>query len=109
MCPKCGNPLVIKQSRYGKFIACSNYPDCKYIKGMDDREEVIIMDCPKCDGKIVEKKTRRGKMFYGCNNYPKCKVACWDKPTGEVCPSCGGLLVNGRDGVKCNSCDYKVE
>ncbi len=109
MCPKCGNSLVIKQSRYGKFIACSNYPDCKYIKSMDDREEVIIMDCPKCDGKIVEKKTRRGKIFYGCNNYPKCKVACWDKPTGEVCPSCGGLLVNGRDGVKCNSCDYKVE
>lgn len=107
MCPECGNPLVIKQSRYGKFVACSNYPDCKYIKQEEKKPDRIIMDCPNCGGKIVEKKTKRGKIFYGCNNFPKCKTACWDEPTGELCPECKGLLVNAKDGVKCNSCDYK--
>lgn len=107
MCPECGNPLVIKQSRYGKFTACSNYPDCKYIKQKEKEPDKVIMDCPNCDGKIVEKKTRRGKIFYGCNNFPKCKTACWDEPTGNLCPKCKGILVNAKDGVKCMSCDYK--
>ncbi len=108
MCPNCGNPLVIKQSKYGKFVACSNYPECKYIKPNDDKkEEVIIMKCPNCqDGKIVEKKTRRGKIFYGCNNYPKCKTATWDKPTGELCPNCKSILVESKTGIKCSNCDY---
>ena len=106
-CPNCGSPLVIKQSRYGKFVACSNYPECKYIKQKDKEPDVVIMDCPNCDGKIVEKKTRRGKVFYGCNNFPKCKTACWDEPTGDLCPKCNGVLVNSKDGIKCSSCDYK--
>ena len=111
VCPNCGNPLVIKQSRYGKFTACSNYPECKYIKPKESNTEVVeIMDCPNCDGKIVEKTTRRGKIFYGCNHYPKCKVATWDKPTGEVCPNCKSLLVTTKDGtIKCSSCDYIKE
>ncbi len=108
LCPNCGNPLVIKQSKYGKFTACSNYPECKYIKQNDLKKEVIeIMNCPHCEGKIVEKKTRKGKIFYGCNNFPKCKVATWDKPTGKLCPNCHELLVEGKNGVKCSSCDYK--
>ena len=107
LCPKCGNPLVIKQSKYGKFTACSNYPECKYIKPKEDtKEEIIIMDCPHCDGKIVEKKSRRGKVFYGCNNYPKCKTATWDKPTGKLCPNCKELLVETKSGIKCSNCDY---
>lgn len=106
-CPNCGNPLVYKQSKYGKFIACSNYPDCKYIKPKEEQQTVVeIMNCPHCDGKIIEKHTRRGKIFYGCNQYPKCKVATWDKPTGALCPSCEELLVEGKDGIKCSSCDY---
>ena len=110
MCPQCGNPLVIKQSKYGKFVACSNYPECKYIKNeKEDKEEVIIMDCPKCDGKIVEKKTRRGKIFYGCNNYPKCDFATWDKPTGELCPNCKSILVEKKDKIKCVNCEYEKE
>ena len=109
MCPNCGNPLVIKQSRYGKFVACSNYPECKYIKQKEKAADKVIMDCPNCDGKIVEKKTRRGKIFFGCNNFPKCKIACWDEPTGKLCPKCNNLLVNGKDGVKCMSCDYKED
>lgn len=107
-CPECGNALVFKQSRYGKFVACSNYPECKYIK-TEKREVVEVMDCPKCDGKIIERKTKRGKVFYGCNNYPKCDFASWDKPIKDKCPKCSGLLVIKKDKIKCNSCDYENE
>ena len=107
LCPKCGNPMVIKQSKYGKFVACSNYPECKYIKPNETKKEIVeIMDCPHCDGKIIEKTTKRGKTFYGCNNYPKCKTATWDKPTGELCPNCKELLVETKSGIKCSNCDY---
>lgn len=111
LCPNCNSPLVIKQSRYGKFTACSNYPECKYIKPKEATKEVIeIMDCPNCDGKIVEKTTRKGKIFYGCNHYPKCKTACWDKPTGELCPNCKSLLVITKDeSIKCSSCSYQKD
>ena len=106
-CPDCGSPLVIRKGRYGEFVACSNYPTCKYIK-KEEKHEEVIMDCPICKkGQIVERKTRTGKIFYGCNNYPKCKTATWDKPTGELCPSCGKLLVETKDGeIKCMECDY---
>ena len=66
------------------------------------------MNCPKCNGKIVEKTTKKGKTFYGCNNFPKCKIAVWDKPTGEICPKCGGLIVSKEDGNKCNDCNYSA-
>ena len=106
VCPECGNPLVVRKGRYGEFVACSNYPECKYIK-----KEVVevkeIMDCPECSGKIVEKPTRKGKVFYGCNNYPKCKFALWDKPTGEICPECGKLLVEKNDKIKCSECSFE--
>ena len=109
MCPNCGSPLVIKQSRYGKFVACSNYPECKYIKSNKEEKQVVeIMDCPKCkDGKVIERKTKRGKIFYGCSNYPKCDFASWDKPTGEFCPECNNYLVEKKDKIKCSSCDYE--
>ena len=107
LCPNCNSPLVIKQSKYGKFVACSNYPECKYIKQNEEKKETVeIMDCPHCDGKIVSKTTRKGKIFFGCNNYPKCKIASWDKPTGDLCPNCHELLVESKTGVKCSSCDY---
>lgn len=105
-CPECGHPLVIRKGRYGEFVACSNYPECKYIK-KDEQEVKSIVSCPKCDGNIVEKKTRKGKTFYGCDNYPNCKYALWDLPTGEVCPECGSLLVEKKGVVKCSECDYK--
>ena len=107
-CPNCGNPLVIKKSRYGKFIACSNYPTCKYIKNDKEEKEVKeIMLCPKCEGKIIEKKTKRGKFFYGCSNYPKCTFASWDKPLEEKCPNCNGTLTIKKDKIKCLDCDYE--
>ncbi|MEG2311401.1 MAG: type I DNA topoisomerase [Bacilli bacterium] len=107
-CPNCKHPLVIRTGKYGQFTACSNFPACKYIK-TSPREEVIITDCPNCDGKIVEKKSHRGKIFYGCNHYPECKTAYWDLPIGKKCPKCASMLVNKKDIIKCSSCDYKKE
>lgn len=108
-CPQCGSDLVVKQSKYGKFIACSNYPECKYIKQKEKKEDVIVMNCPHCDGNIIERKTKRGKVFYGCSNYPKCKFASWDKPITEKCPSCGDVLVEHKDKIKCIKCDYEKD
>lgn len=109
-CPNCGSDLVIRKGRYGKFTACSNYPECKYIK-QEPKEETVICHCPNCsEGQIVEKKSRRGKVFYGCNNYPKCKTAFWDQPTGETCPECGKTLVVTKKGIiKCSECDYSKD
>ena len=107
-CPECGNPLVIRKGKYGEFVACSNYPDCKYIK-KEELQEVEVCDCPNCSGKIIEKKSRKGKVFYGCNNYPKCKTAYWDKPIGKKCPECGEMLTQKKDIIKCSSCNFKED
>lgn len=104
VCPNCGSSLVIRKGRYGEFTACSNYPECKYIK-KEEKQVKEIMDCPKCGGKIIEKKTKRGKIFYGCNNYPKCKYASWDKPTGNLCKECGEPLVEKNDSETCPNCN----
>ena len=111
VCPECGNPLVIRKGRYGEFTACSNYPECKYIK-KEEKKIVEIIDCPKCkSGKIVERKTKRGKVFYGCNNYPKCNFALWDMPVDEKCPKCGEVLVIKNGKLKCNNkdCDFEKD
>lgn len=105
-CPECGNPLVIRKGKYGEFVACSNYPECKYIK-KEEKKQTEIMKCPNCDGMIVEKKTKKGKVFYGCNNFPKCKIAFWDKPTSKKCPKCNSILLEKNDKLICSSCDYK--
>ena len=104
-CPECGSPLVYRKGKYGKFIACSNFPKCKYIKQEESAQEEVC-DCPNCSGKIVKKRSKRGKIFYGCSNYPKCKTAFWDKPTGERCPKCSGLLLEKGKKIYCGSCDY---
>ena len=108
ICPECGNPLVIRKGKYGTFVACSNYPECKYVK-KEEKEQIVIMDCPKCDGKILERKTRKGKIFYGCSHFPKCKFATWDKPIPEKCPQCGEILTEKKDIIKCSQCDYTRE
>ena len=105
-CPNCNSPLVVRKGKFGEFVACSNYPECKYIK-KEEKVKTVICKCPKCDGDIVEKKTRRGKIFYGCDKYPKCDVALWDKPTGDTCPECGSLLVEKKDEIKCSNCNYE--
>ena len=104
-CPECGGDLVIRKGKYGEFVACSNYPTCKYIK-KEKKEVNEVCKCPKCDkGMIVERKTKKGKIFYGCNNYPKCQYALWYKPTGEICPKCGELIVDKNGQKVCLNCD----
>lgn len=105
ICPECGGNLVIRKGKYGEFVACSNYPTCKYIK-KEQKEVKEICKCPKCDkGMIVERKTKKGKIFYGCNNYPKCNYALWYKPTGDICPKCGELIVDKNGNNICLNCD----
>ncbi len=107
VCPECGSPLVIRNGKFGEFVACSNYPTCKYIKKDKEAEEVVeICDCPNCEGKIIERKSRKGKLFYGCNRYPKCKTAYWDKPINKKCPECGEMLTEKNGKIKCSSCEY---
>ncbi|HMA60661.1 MAG TPA: type I DNA topoisomerase [Halanaerobiales bacterium] len=90
-CEKCGRPMVIKHGRYGKFLACSGFPECKNTKPYLDK---IGVDCPKCeDGEIVKRKSKKGKTFYGCSNYPDCDFVSWDKPTNKKCPKCGSMMV----------------
>ncbi len=84
-CPQCGNNLLMKQGRFGEFTACSNYPACKYVK-----QKTIGVKCPQCgEGDITERRSKRGKTFYGCNRYPDCDFVAWSKPLAETCPNCG--------------------
>ncbi len=108
ICPECGGDLIIRRGKFGEFVACSNYPKCKYIK-KEPREVKEIIACQKCDGKIIDKKTRKGKVFYGCSNYPKCDFASWDLPIAEVCPDCGGVLTIKKDKIKCQNCPYEKD
>ncbi len=95
VCEKCGRRMVIKTGRYGKFIACPGYPECKNIKSIVTE---IDADCPKCGSKVVVKKTKRGKVFYGCSGYPNCDFMTWNEPTRQKCPQCGDILYvkNGK-------------
>ena len=79
VCPNCNSPLVIRTGKYGKFVACSNYPTCKYVK-KEEKAIIEVGTCPECGNKIIEKRTKKGKIFYGCSNYPTCKYATWKKP-----------------------------
>ena len=108
LCPLCNSSLVVRKGKYGEFVACSNYPNCKYVK-KEEKKIVEIMKCPKCDGMVVEKKTRKGKIFYGCSNYPKCDFATWDKPIEKKCPECGEVLVEKDKSVKCTACNYEKD
>lgn len=89
ICDKCGKPMVVKFSRFGRFIACSGYPECKNIVKIVNK---IGVPCPKCGGDIISKKTRKGRIFYGCSNYPTCNFASWTEPTTQKCPQCNGML-----------------
>ena len=106
-CPECGGDLVVRTGKYGKFVSCSNYPKCKYIKKEEKKPATEVCECIKCGSKIVERTTRKGKVFFGCSNFPKCKEAYWDKPIGEKCPECNSMLVEKDGKIKCSSCDYE--
>jgi DNA topoisomerase-1 len=107
LCDKCGSPMLIKHGRFGKFIACSNYPNCKNAKSFMVK---LGIHCPRCaEGEVVEKRTRRGRLFYSCSRYPECDFATWQRPLAEPCPSCGGLLTEvGRNEAKCLQCGETI-
>jgi DNA topoisomerase-1 len=109
ICPECGSDLVIRKGKYGEFVACSNYPKCKYIKKnkQEEKEVTSVAKCPKCGKDIIERKTKTRKTFYGCSGYPKCDYATWYKPNGEVCKKCGNLIVNKNNEFVCEHCGEK--
>lgn len=98
VCEKCGRKMVIKSGRFGKFLACPGYPECKNTKPIPEDE--VKQPCPKCGAKLLKRKSKKGKTFYGCSNYPNCDFAAPGIPTGEVCPECGGYIINGIRGRK---------
>jgi len=110
-CGECGSPMVYKMGRYGKFMACSNFPDCRNTKPI---VKEIGVKCPKCEeGNIVERKSKKKRTFYGCDRFPGCDFVSWDKPIARKCPKCENLLVEKKQKkgtqVVCTSCDYKEE
>ncbi|TET17113.1 MAG: type I DNA topoisomerase [Dehalococcoidia bacterium] len=105
ICPDCGKPLVIKIGRYGKFLACSGYPECKYTKSFQVK---IGVSCPQCGSELVERLSKKKRVFYGCSNYPNCQFATNFRPIPQPCPKCSGLLTLYRGKwTKCTKCDYK--
>ncbi len=103
-CEKCGKPMIIRYGRFGKFIACSGFPECKNTKQLPP--EQINISCPLCkEGQIVIRKTKRGRVFYGCSTWPKCNFATWQKPTGKLCPECNSAMIEIRDQEKCSNKD----
>ena len=112
LCPECGHPLVTKYGRFGKFIGCSNFPNCRYSQQIQGKTGA---KCPECGGDLVEKRTRRRRLFYGCSNYKKddpgsCNFAVWKRPLQQPCPRCNGLLTEARQGrAKCIACEEEFE
>jgi DNA topoisomerase-1 len=111
-CELCGRNMVVKKGRYGKFLACSGFPECKNTKPLYEK---IGVKCPKCGGEIVRKKSKKGRMYYACENAPNCDFILWDKPVEEKCPVCGSLLIEKNTKnihiLKCSNaeCDYQKE
>ncbi len=111
ICEKCGRHMVYKMGRFGKFLACSGFPDCRNTKPI---VKDIGVTCPKCkEGKIIERRSKKGRIFYGCDRYPACDFVSWDKPSGKPCPQCGTMLVEKRNRsgarLQCPQCDYREE
>ncbi|MFP7494094.1 type I DNA topoisomerase [Terribacillus saccharophilus] len=110
-CEECGHEMVYKMGRYGKFLACSNFPDCRNTKPILKK---IGVTCPKCkEGEVVERKSKKNRVFYGCDQYPDCDFLSWDKPISRPCPKCASMLVEKKakkgTQITCSSCDYKEE
>ena len=107
MCPECGKELVLKRGRYGVFLGCSGYPDCKHTERIENK---LGIRCPKCGtGDIVERRSKRGRNFYGCNRYPECDFVLWNKPTGETCPICKSPLVYRKNEIICSNKECTFE
>jgi DNA topoisomerase-1 len=109
-CPLCGSPLVKKRGRFGEFIACNGYPECRYTRAI---LTTVGIKCPQCGetegGEIVKRRSKKGKTFYGCSRYPDCDFIAWNQPTGDKCPDCGGVLQKRGKTILCPSCGYKTQ
>jgi DNA topoisomerase-1 len=106
-CPECGSPLILRYSRFGKFIGCSRYPECRYKEPWLEKTGVA---CPRCGGELVEKRSKKGRRFYGCVNFPTCDFTSWKRPLPTPCPNCGGLLVDyNKQYAECIQCKQRVE
>jgi DNA topoisomerase-1 len=103
-CPECGQPLVFKTGRFGKFVACSGYPECKYTQSYQVKTGA---KCPKCSREIVQRRSKKKKIFYGCSGYPDCDFTTYLKPIPQPCPKCGGLLLQRGKQAICSICEYK--
>jgi DNA topoisomerase-1 len=107
ICDKCGKPMVIKSGRFGDFLACTGFPECKTTKSI--LKTLADVACPLCGSPIAEKKSKKGRMFYGCTAYPECTFATWDKPLKDPCPKCGAYMtekkVGGETVQLCSKCD----
>ncbi len=111
ICDKCGAPMKVKFGRFGKFLACSKFPECKNTKSMDKAvDRPIGVKCPLDNGDILERRTRHHKIFFSCGNWPACKFALWQKPLATKCPKCGSLLTELKKSIKCTNkeCDYSI-
>ncbi len=108
ICEQCGRNMVIKYGPHGKFLACPGFPECRNTKPYYEK---IGVNCPKCGGEIVIKKTQKGRRYFGCENNPECDVMTWQKPSGEICPKCGNMLLEKGSKLVCadNTCGYIVE
>ena len=109
-CPLCQAPLLLKLGKFGRFYACSRFPQCKYTEPLEENK--LKVNCPKCQAPLVEKRTKKRKIFYACSNWPKCDFALWEKPTSENCPKCGSLLVETkRKQIKCSNkdCNFQLK
>lgn len=111
-CPQCGQNLIFKHGRFGRFLACPGYPECKYTKNIV-RETGV--ECPLDGGMLVERRSKKGRVFYGCNSFPQCRFSVWDKPLNEKCPECGALMVEAarhkKQSIRCSNkeCDYRQQ
>jgi DNA topoisomerase-1 len=105
-CPLSGHPLVYRQGRFGRFIGCSHYPQCKYT------EQILVkvgVTCPNCGGDLIEKRSKRGRVFYGCSNYPACEWTNWKRPLPQPCPACNSVMVqDNKDTAKCTVCGHAI-
>ena len=108
-CEKCGRMMVVKTGRFGKFLACPGYPDCKNTKPFVTKTNAT---CPKCGGEVVERRSKKGRVFYGCSKWPECDFVTWDKPTDEKCPECGKSLFKTAGSIKrclADGCSYEIK
>ena len=107
-CPQCGHDLVLRNGRFGKFIACSNYPECRYTRPLVNKTGVA---CTKCQqGELVERRSKKGRTFYGCDRYPACDFVVWQRPIPTPCPDCGGLLTqSGKERARCTVCGHSFD